>query len=118
MPRLATLKPRLSAVAPRLGPAPGDVRSRDRERSAIHWRKWYKTSRWIKLRWQVLTRDLFTCQMCGRIEGNTAKLVADHKTPHRGSEALFWDEQNLWCLCSHCHDSVKRREELQHDRRA
>jgi 5-methylcytosine-specific restriction endonuclease McrA len=61
----------------------------------------------------VLVRDLFTCQMagCGRIEPDTSKLVADHKVAHRGDERLFWDEQNLQCLCKDCHDRLKQSEE-------
>jgi 5-methylcytosine-specific restriction enzyme A len=75
------------------------------------YRAWYKTARWHRLRWQVLARDLFTCQMCGRLEGNTSQMVADHKVPHRGDEALFWDEGNIQCLCKACHDSAKQKEE-------
>ena len=61
----------------------------------------------------VLVRDLFTCQMkgCGRIEADTSQLVADHKTPHHGDEVLFWDENNLHCLCKPCHDSLKQKQE-------
>lgn len=59
----------------------------------------------------VLVRDLFTCQRCGVIEADTSQLVADHKRPHRGVEALFWDITNLWTLCKPCHDSWKQREE-------
>ncbi|EZP57246.1 HNH endonuclease family protein [Sphingomonas sp. RIT328] len=61
----------------------------------------------------ILRRDLFTCQWrgCGRVEADTSLLVADHREPHRGDEALFWDERNLWCLCKPCHDSRKQREE-------
>lgn len=87
---------------------------RSRQRDATQpWRAWYKTARWQKLRWSVLVRDLFTCQMtgCGRIEPDTSKLVADHKVAHRGDERLFWDEQNLQCLCKDCHDRLKQSEE-------
>ncbi|KQZ81884.1 HNH endonuclease [Mesorhizobium sp. Root157] len=87
---------------------------RSQQRDATQpWRAWYKTSRWQKLRWSVLVRDLFTCQMagCGRIEPNTSLLVADHKQPHRGNEQLFWDEANLQCICKACHDRLKQREE-------
>jgi 5-methylcytosine-specific restriction endonuclease McrA len=73
---------------------------------------WYKTVRWQRLRWSILKRDGFTCQMCGRVNGKTSELVADHRTPHRGDEALFWDENNLWTLCkSPCHDKHKQRQE-------
>ncbi len=87
---------------------------RRRQRDRVQpWRAWYKTSRWQKLRMSVLLRDLFTCQMrgCGRIEADTSQLVADHKIPHHGDEALFWDENNLQCLCKPCHDKLKQKQE-------
>ena len=68
-------------------------------------------ARWQKLRWSVLVRDLFACQMCKCVEADTSKLVADHRTPHRGDEALFWDASNLQCLCKDCHDRLKQAEE-------
>lgn len=89
-----------------------DERSRRRD-ATQPWRAWYKTARWQKLRWSVLVRDLFTCQMtaCGRVVADTSKLVADHKIAHRGDERLFWDENNLHCICKDCHDRVKQSEE-------
>jgi 5-methylcytosine-specific restriction protein A len=77
------------------------------------WKAWYKTARWQALRLRVFVRDGFTCQHrgCGRLEGDTSKLVCDHIEPHRGSEHLFWDEANLQTLCRPCHDSVKQAEE-------
>ena len=51
---------------------------------------------------------MFTCAMCRRIEGNSRYLVADHIRPHRGSEALFWDRNNVQCLCKQCHDGSKQ----------
>jgi 5-methylcytosine-specific restriction endonuclease McrA len=77
------------------------------------WHKWYKTARWQRLRQQVFLRDHFTCQMpgCGRLEGNTSRLVADHKQPHRGDERLFWNEANVQTLCKRCHDEKKQKDE-------
>jgi 5-methylcytosine-specific restriction endonuclease McrA len=77
------------------------------------WKAWYKTARWQRLRAAILLRDLYQCQRaeCGRIEGNTSLLVCDHITPHRGSDALFWDEGNLQCLCKPCHDRLKQQQE-------
>lgn len=49
--------------------------------------------------------------MCGAICAGKGQAKVDHKTPHRGDEALFWDEGNLWVLCGPCHDGVKQREE-------
>ncbi len=111
--RLAALPSRLprQAMAPQAGlPTPDADRSRFRD-ATQPWRKCYKTARWQKLRWFVLVRDLFTCRRCHRIEGTTSLLVADHVTPHRGDETLFWDDQNLQCLCKTCHDSAKQSEE-------
>lgn len=77
------------------------------------WRRWYKTARWQKLRWSILVRDKFTCRMsgCGKVETNTALLVADHKVPHRGDQRLFWNAANLHCICKGCHDSLKQRQD-------
>jgi 5-methylcytosine-specific restriction protein A len=35
----------------------------------------------------------------------------DHKTPHRGAYALFWDRQNLQGLCKRCHARKTQRGE-------
>lgn len=75
------------------------------------WRRWYKLARWRALRWDVLVRDLFTCRRCGLVLAETSQLVADHIRPHRGDEALFWDDANLQCLCKACHDRDKQAEE-------
>lgn len=112
-PRLRALKPMISSLPSRLA-APTSEQERNRKRDAdLAHRAWYKTSRWQKLRMSILIRDLLTCQMpgCGRIDGNTSRLVADHKTPHRGDERLFWDENNLQCLCKPCHDRLKQSQE-------
>ena len=109
MARIPTIKPRLTAQPMRLQ-APKDEagRSRYRDQNAP-WRAWYKTSRWQRLRWQVLTDAMFTCAMCRRLEGLSRNLVADHIRPHRGNDALFWDRENLQCLCRSCHDRDKQR---------
>lgn len=110
MPKLKTMKPLVGTLAPRIGYAPGDEKVRDRQRAQTqHWRKWYASTEWRKLRMRVLVRDLFTCQMCGKLEPNTALLVGDHKEPHRGDRARFFDEQNVWAVCKPCHDGEKQK---------
>lgn len=114
MGKLRQLRGPLPVLKPRVAFLNDDKAAVSRARDRRHeFRAWYKMQRWKRLRWKILTRDLFTCQMpgCGKLEANTALLVADHKRPHRGDELLFWDEGNLWCLCKACHDSVKQREE-------
>lgn len=96
------------SVTPTLAP----VGSQDKQRNQRSpWRKWYSLKRWKDMRERVLLAAMYTCAMCGRLEGNTAKLVADHIKPHRGNPVLFWNESNLQVLCSECHSSVKQSEE-------
>lgn len=112
--KLGRVASRLSGLPSRFGTAtPADRRFFDQERDKQPWRRWYKTARWQALRWQVLVRDLFTCQWpgCGRVCANTSELVADHRRPHRGDEALFWDDRNLETLCADCHNGPKARAE-------
>jgi len=114
MGRLKTPPSRLGSLPPALGYVDTQARSANANRSTFSpWRKWYATARWRALRMAVFVRDRFTCQWpgCGHIEANTSKLVADHRKPHRGDEALFWDEENLTTLCKPCHDKHKQRAE-------
>jgi 5-methylcytosine-specific restriction endonuclease McrA len=103
---LSTLTPRVARLDGKDAEA---SRSRYRDAKA-EWRAWYKTARWQKLRWSVLVRDCFTCQLCGRLEGNTAQLVCDHIEPHRGDEARFWNGP-FQTLCKPCHDGDKQASE-------
>jgi 5-methylcytosine-specific restriction protein A len=95
-----------------LGPAPGDEQERNRYRADREpWRAWYQSAQWKRLRLRVFFRDMFTCQECGRIEGDTSKLVAHHKNPHKGDPVLFWDEEKIETVCCPCHDGpIKARE--------
>lgn len=111
MAKLTNLRSSLASLAPKVAFTQDSQAKEQRVLApAIH-KRWYGTARWKRLRWSILLRDLFTCQMCGRIEPDTSKLVADHKRPHRGSEALFWLDTNLWTLCAPCHSGAKQREE-------
>ncbi|MFW2829888.1 HNH endonuclease [Sphingomonas sp. ID0503] len=109
MARLSTLKGRIGTLPGAVGWMPKDARERDRFRDAQPWRKWYKTARWRALRIATFVRDAFTCQMCGRV-APAGELTADHRRPHRGDEALFWDADNVETLCtSPCHVKHKQR---------
>ena len=110
MGKLKALGSTLTPLAPRIARQTDD---HGHSRQAEPWRAWYHEKRWYRLRWAVLLRDLFTCQMagCGRTVADTSKLVADHIIPHRGDPALFWAEANLQCLCIWCHSSAKQAAE-------
>lgn len=117
MARLTTLKPRLAAMPARFTPAvPGDEIERNRKRDQLQsWRAWYKTARWQKLRAAVLMRDAYTCQRTGQVLGGRHPApdspVVNHRIPHRGDPALFWDIGNLETVAKAVHDSEIQREE-------
>jgi 5-methylcytosine-specific restriction protein A len=62
-------------------------------------------ARWRKARLAYLrAHPLCECAECeadGRLLPAT---VVDHRTPHRGNEALFWDESNWMAMSSACHN--------------
>ena len=51
------------------------------------------------------------CEMCDKAGRVTAATVVDHKTPHRGDEAIFWDRSNWQAICKPHHDGDKQAEE-------
>ena len=108
MARLTILKPKVAKLAPMMRAAPPRV-SAD---TGADWSSLYDLQAWRRkpdgLRWRTLVRDSFICRMCGRLETDTSKLHADHKTPHRGDMALFLDPDNVWCLCETCHNRDKQ----------
>lgn len=110
MGRLTNLRSPLSNLPPRIA---RQADAQGHSPTAEPWRKWYSLARWKRLRLAIFLRDMFTCQRegCGRLEGNTSLLVADHRTAHKGDPALFWDESNIQTLCKPCHDRDKQREE-------
>lgn len=48
------------------------------------------------------------CVLKGAGCGMLATLV-DHRIPHRGDMALFWNRDNWQPLCAHCHNVHKQR---------
>jgi len=67
----------------------------------------YSSMSWRKARDEVLRRDGFTCQACGRKGDprNARLLVADHKVPPHRYAGAFADVANLWTLCKACNNS-------------
>jgi len=53
-----------------------------------------------KMRFEILKRDKFTCQYCGRTPQDGAKLVIDHIIPHsKGGKTIL---TNLTVSCADC----------------
>jgi 5-methylcytosine-specific restriction protein A len=78
------------------------------------WHKLYTSARWSNpiygLRWQCLVRDGFICQACGRSD-HSRRLHAQHRIPHKGDPALFFNLANLRTLCPPCHQQITTEEE-------
>ncbi|MEM1149318.1 MAG: HNH endonuclease [Pseudomonadota bacterium] len=76
------------------------------------WRSWYNTKEWRELRALVFKRDGLVCQQTGVLcigkHPDPHSPVADHKIPHRGDRALFFDPNNLETVTKRYHDSVKQ----------
>jgi 5-methylcytosine-specific restriction protein A len=122
MGRLKGIPNRIASSPARLGYAAGDEQARDRQRSASqHWRAWYRSARWRRLRLECFERDGFICQRTGEVcsgRGNDPlSPVANHKRPHRGDPKLFWDLDNLETVTKAAHDGMIQREERALERR-
>jgi 5-methylcytosine-specific restriction protein A len=67
--------------------------------------------RWQKAREVYLQRHPFCecpdCRAQGRLLPAT---VVDHRIPHRGDMALFWDVSNWQAMSKRCHDRKTARE--------
>lgn len=84
---------------------------------SLHYKGWYKTPRWRKLRREIYLRDKFICQKTGRLctgRGNDPDApIAHHIVAHKGDPELFWDRNNIETVCKEIHDSLIQREEKQ-----
>jgi 5-methylcytosine-specific restriction protein A len=64
---------------------------------------------WQKARARFLAAHPL-CTQC-ESEGRTIPAtVVDHRIPHRGNQALFWDETNWQSMCKPHHDSKTQAE--------
>lgn len=111
-PRLTSLPARFVRLAPRVGVL---AREGKRDRSSAPWRAWYSTKRWRELRLKVLERDGYVCQrtgvVCAGVSPEPNSPIVNHKVPHRGDPALFWDETNLETVTKQVHDTIIQAEE-------
>lgn len=75
----------------------------------------YSSARWKRLVERIKVRDRMICQATGALlvdpYPGALSPVVDHKRPHQGDEALFWDEENLWLVSKGWHDSTKQAQD-------
>jgi 5-methylcytosine-specific restriction protein A len=83
----------------------------DRERGTAQERGY--SSAWQKARkaW-LAAHPLCACDDCdeGR-KRTTLATVVDHRIPHKGDKALFWDSANWQSMAKACHDRKTARED-------
>jgi len=115
MPKLTNLPSLLRKEPPRL-----KVQDRDQRRYVEQpWRKWYGSAEWQRLRIQAFERDSYVCQRSGVmcVPGGTGQEdnapVCNHRIPHKGDPALFYNLDNLECVSKKVHDSIISSEERQ-----
>lgn len=73
---------------------------------------------WRKYRLYILSRDNWTCQMCGtwlregKRHNNAA--TADHIIPAELRPDLFYEDTNVQAVCKTCHDRTCQAIEKRH----
>lgn len=80
--------------------------------SKLYWKNKQKekilsgmTNAWLALRFEVLKRDNFSCQYCGRTAKDSAKLVVDHIYPK--AQGGTNNISNLITACNECNSGKK-----------
>lgn len=65
----------------------------------------YNTAAWKRLRKFKLARNYCCeCERCAKAGRRLIATVVDHRQPHRGDPALFYDLENLQSMSKACHD--------------
>lgn len=105
--KLTMLKPRIGTVKTERVPILGDGGWRTSTMTTGERGYGY---RWQKARLHHLKQHplCIRCKAEGRV---TEATVVDHRVPHRGDQALFWDPDNWDSLCASHHSADKQREE-------
>lgn len=85
----------------------------DRQRRNDASRAMYRTTQWQALRKaQLAMHPLCQCDDCQEgMKRVTAATVVDHRRPHKGDPALFYDPANLRSMAKRCHDRKTARED-------
>ena len=87
------------------------MRPDQRSPEASAWRHLYSTKEWRAGRAQFLAENPLCeeCRSTGRI---TPATVVNHRIPHKGDLALFWDRTNWQSVCKPHHDGPIQRSEV------
>lgn len=69
----------------------------------------YKSTRWIRKRENILRRDNYLCQECKRYGKTTPATTVHHIYPLETHYHLRLISDNLISLCNECHNSMHDR---------
>lgn len=111
MGRLQTLKPKLKTLSTtKAAVSTGSWRTGNQSAASRGY-----DSKWRKAREQFLQEHpLCECEDCqAGAKRVTAASVVDHRIPHRGDMALFWDRSNWQAMSKPCHDRKTQAETAQ-----
>lgn len=72
------------------------------------------TARWDRAA-AAFKRDNPLCIGCEAVDRVELASVVDHIIPHKGDDALFWDQANWQACCTKHHDIVKQQLERQYE---
>lgn len=72
------------------------------------------TARWDRAA-AAFKRDNPLCIGCEAVDRVELASVVDHVIPHKGDDALFWDQANWQPCCTKHHDIVKQQLERQYE---
>ncbi len=81
-----------------------------RSEAARAYRRLYSTRRWRDAR-EAQLGLVPLCERCTSHGLVVAATVVNHRKPHKGDEALFWDPDNHQSLCAPCHDGETQSRE-------
>ena len=71
--------------------------------------EYLKNPKWQKKRLEILSRDNFSCVVCGKgIETDTS-LHVHHLSYMKGRMPWEYDNSNFVTLCEHCHSEVHNK---------
>lgn len=68
----------------------------------MNYKEQIKSPKWQKKRLEILSRDNFTCQICG---SKDETLHVHHLSYTQGKEIWDYPNENLITLCEFCHDT-------------
>ena len=77
-------------------------KKRNHEHRPTQKRSVYKTEAWKRLRYEVLTEQKSTCQLCGATPLDGVRMNLDHIYPLNSHPHLALVKSNLRVLCSSC----------------